>query len=141
MGFSVGNRYSVRGRRTRVDINVTPFVDVMLVLLVVFIVATPVLISTIHVDLPETVSSSVQIQEKPLTVTVSKDKIYIMDIEVKREKMVEKLLAISKENKSARIFVRGDKNISYGNVIDIVNQINRAGFNKVALVTNIKNAK
>ena len=129
-----------RGRRTAVisDINITPFVDVMLVLLVIFMVTSPMLVAGIKVDLPSTESSSMQGNEEPLTITVDKKgDVYIMNSKIKRQELSDKLRAITKQKMDSRIFVRGDKNASYGMVMSVMNDISNSGFSKVALITNI----
>lgn len=124
--------------RPMADINVTPFVDVMLVLLIIFMVTTPMLVAGVHVDLPETQSAPMEGQDEPLAITVdAKGKIYLMDQPVERNKLVEKLRAVTKEKKETRIFVRGDKKVDYGQVIEVVGAISAAGFSKVALVTEV----
>lgn len=124
------------------EINVTPLVDVMLVLLIIFMVTSPMLVAGINVDLPQTSSSPVSGQDEPLSITVdSSGNVYILDTKVKIEELTAKLKAITKEKMDTRIFVRGDKSVSYGKVIEVVGMINAAGFSKVALVTEIKNNK
>ncbi|MBN8827166.1 MAG: protein TolR [Sphingobacteriia bacterium] len=120
------------------NINVTPFVDVMLVLLIIFMVTSPMLVSGVNVDLPETGESPIVGDDEPLSVTVDKEgSVYIQDSRVPFDELTTKLLAITKEKKDARIFVRGDKTVDYGRVMETVSAINNAGFTKVALVTQI----
>jgi biopolymer transport protein TolR len=120
-------------------INVTPLVDVMLVLLIIFMITSPMMIAGVSVDLPETSASPVTAQEEPLSVTVDKKgRIYIQDTKIARKELADKLIAITKNNKKLRIYVRGDKNISYGHVMDVMGIINAAGFNKVALITDLE---
>ncbi len=126
------------GRRTRVmsDINVTPMVDVMLVLLVIFMVAAPLLTVGVEIDLPKTKASVLHGQDEPLAVTVRADgEVYLQDTQVPLETLVPRLNAITQENRDLRIFVRGDKAISYGRVMEVMGTINAAGYSKVALVT------
>ncbi len=121
------------------EINVTPLVDIMLVLLIVFMVTSPMLVAGVRVDLPETQSSPISSQDEPLSITIDKDgKIFIMDTETELSALVDKLKAITAQKFETRIFVRGDKNASYGDIIKVVGMINSAGFTKVALITNIK---
>ncbi|RYE06542.1 MAG: protein TolR [Rickettsiaceae bacterium] len=141
MAINLGNNVSSRRRRTNLssEINVTPLVDVMLVLLIIFMVTSPMLISGIVVDLPETKSSPVAGQDEPLTVTIDKDSnIYIHETKIEYAELAQKLSAITKEKKDSRIFVRGDKNIAYGEIMKIMTEIHSAGYTKVALVSNTK---
>lgn len=139
----VANQHS--GRRNNnyhpmAEINVTPMVDVMLVLLIIFMVTSPMMVTGVTVDLPETSSQPVQGQDEPLAITVdSKGKIFIQDTNIKITNLVKKLEAITKEKKDTRIFIRGDKKINYGKVMEVVGLINQAGFTKVALITDSEN--
>ena len=120
------------------NINVTPFVDVMLVLLVVFMVTAPLLTVGVKVDLPSVESNIIQGNDEPLTVSINGDgQIYLQEGLILLQELVPKLQAITGENPEARIFVRGDKEINYGLVMEIMSAINIAGFDKVALVTKI----
>ena len=117
-------------------INVTPFVDVMLVLLIVFMVTAPLLTVGVSVDLPKTTSSPLPGQDEPLSVTVDHDgKVYLQDSPLSVEELGPRLRAISERKPDARVFVRGDKVIDYGRVMEVVGAIHAAGFSKVALVT------
>lgn len=142
MGFSINqsnNRSSRRRTNLISEINITPFVDVMLVLLIIFMVTSPMLVAGIKVDLPETSSSPVSGQDEPLTLTVDKNgKVYIMETPIDRKNLIGKLKAITEQKMDTRIFVRGDKNASYGHIVEVVSEVNSAGFSKVALITNIK---
>jgi len=118
------------------EINVTPFVDVMLVLLVVFMITAPLLTVGVPIDLPKTAASNLQGSEEPLTVSINdKGKIYLQKTLVKQEELVARMLAISENLTSRRIFVRGDRLVDYGTVMEVMGSLNAAGFNKVALVT------
>ncbi|MFP3120441.1 protein TolR [Rickettsia sp. R2] len=122
------------------EINVTPLVDVMLVLLIIFMITSPMLVSGVNVDLPETNSSQISDQDEPLVVTINnKGKIFLLEIPIEKVHLTDKLANITKEKKDARIFVRGDRNVSYGQVVEIVAEIHAAGFSRVALISNIKN--
>ncbi|MCC8467957.1 MAG: protein TolR [Rickettsia endosymbiont of Eriopis connexa] len=122
------------------EINVTPLVDVMLVLLIIFMITSPMLVSGVNVDLPETNSSPISGQDEPLVVTINnKGEIFFLETPIERTHLTDKLANITKEKKDARIFVRGDRNISYGQVVEIVAEIHAAGFSRVALIANIKN--
>ena len=135
---------SKSGRRTRrasvSEINVTPLVDVMLVLLVVFMITSPLLVAGVKVDLPQTTHTPIAGQEEPLSITVDKDnKVYIQNTQIDIKNLNPKLIAITKQNYETRIFVRGDKNVGYGMVMEVISHINKAGFNKIALLTESKN--
>ena len=120
------------------EINVTPFVDVMLVLLVVFMVTAPLLTVGVKVDLPRVESKIIKGNDEPLTVSINgAGEIYLQEGLILLQELVPKLRAITSENPEARIFVRGDKEINYGLVMEIMGAINSAGFEKVALVTKM----
>ncbi|MGH6918234.1 MAG: protein TolR [Geminicoccaceae bacterium] len=128
-----------RRRRPMAEINVTPFVDVMLVLLIVFMVTAPLLTVGVTVDLPETASSPLPGQDEPLTVSVSRDgTVFLQDSAIDLPDLGPRLLAITERRPDARIFVRGDKVIDYGRVMQVVGAIHSAGFTKVALVTEFE---
>lgn len=118
------------------DINVTPFVDVMLVLLIIFMVTAPLITAGVTVDLPESSAKPVGGEDEPLSVTVAKDgAIYIQETKVDLKTLGAKLNAIVGEKKNTRIFVRGDKTVPYGEVMRVMGEINAAGLSKVALLT------
>jgi biopolymer transport protein TolR len=130
-------RISRRHRRPPLSaINVTPFVDVMLVLLIVFMVTAPLLTVGVTVDLPKTTSSPLPGQDEPLSVTINHDgQVYLQDSQLSLEELGPRLRAISERKPDARVFVRGDRVIDYGRVMQVVGAIHAAGFSKVALVT------
>src|ERR671918_2612443 len=131
---------SRRGRRAPMaEINVTPFVDVMLVLLIVFMVTAPLLTVGVTVDLPETASSPLPGQDEPLTVSVARDgTVFLQDSKIDLADLGPRLLAITERRPDTRIFVRGDKVIDYGRVMQVVGAIHNAGFTRVALVTELE---
>jgi biopolymer transport protein TolR len=131
-------RVSRRHRRAPMAaINVTPFVDVMLVLLIVFMVTAPLLTVGVSVDLPRTRSSPLPGQDEPLSVSVDREgQIFLQDSQLAVEELGPRLVAITERNPDARIFVRGDRVIDYGRVMEVVGAIHAAGFSKVALVTD-----
>ena len=132
-------RKSQKFNKTMSDINVTPFVDVMLVLLIIFMVTAPLLTSGIKINLPE--SSAVLKNEKkdPVTVSInSKGEIFIQKKKFSKEQLVKKLNVLKKNNKNLKIYIKGDKKLDYGKVMDLMNLINSSGFKKVALVTKLK---
>jgi len=118
------------------EINVTPFVDVMLVLLIVFMVTAPLLTVGIPVDLPKVKANALTDQKAPLEITVKLDgKVYLGESLVKVENLIPRLNAITDQNTQARIYVKGDRVVAYGRVMEIMSLINSAGYIKVALVT------
>ena len=118
------------------EINVTPFVDVMLVLLIIFMVTAPLLTVGVQVDLPESSADSLPDDQEPLTLTInSKGEIFIQEHKVNFDKVVPKILAISKNRTDTRIYVRGDKTINYGRVLEVMGVLSGAGFSKVALIS------
>jgi biopolymer transport protein TolR len=117
-------------------INVTPFVDVMLVLLIVFMVTAPLLTTGVQVDLPQSQAEGLPAQDEPLAVTVTADgRIYLQETEVALDQLAPRLVAITEENRDARIFIRGDRGLVYGRIMEVVGIVNRAGFTRVALVS------
>ncbi|MDP4823247.1 MAG: protein TolR [Aestuariivirgaceae bacterium] len=119
------------------DINVTPFVDVMLVLLIVFMVTAPMLTVGVPLELPETAAKEMQGDTEPLTVSVKADgKVYLQETEIVLEELVPKLQAIAKNGYEERIFVRADRAIDYGAVMQVMGALNAAGFRKLGLVTS-----
>jgi len=124
------------------EINVTPLVDVMLVLLIIFMITAPLLTTGVSVDLPTTKSEAVAGQDEPLTITINKNReIFIGDNIVKAEALIIKLGAIAGLKKQSRIFLRADTELSYGEVMELMSLITNAGFNKVALLTRQKTEK
>ena len=118
------------------EINVTPFVDVMLVLLIIFMVTAPLLTVGVQVDLPETSADTLPEETEPLTLTInSKGEIFIQETKVEYEKIIAKILAVSNNRTDTRIFVRGDKTINYGRVLEIMGMLSGSGFTKVALIS------
>jgi biopolymer transport protein TolR len=121
------------------EINVTPFVDVMLVLLIVFMVTAPMLTVGVPVNLPNSDADSLPDDQEPLTLSInSKGEVFIQDTKVGFSELVPKLLAISKNRTDTRIYVRGDRNINYGRVMEIMGKLSGSGFSKVALISETK---
>jgi biopolymer transport protein TolR len=134
------NAFSGKGRRRRhqamSEINVTPFVDVMLVLLIVFMVTAPLLTVGVPLELPETKSKTVQGNDEPLIISVDAEgRVYIEDLEVGLDNLVPKLQAVVGAKAEQRIFVRGDKDVNYGRVLQVMGEIHDAGFTKVAMIS------
>ncbi len=143
MGASVtgGGRQSGSGRRGRyrpmAEINVTPFVDVMLVLLIVFMVAAPLLTAGIQVDLPKAAAKPLPQDSKPLEVTIDQNgAIFLVDTAIGLNDLVPRLEAIAGNRRDTRIYVRGDTKLDYGQVMQVIGVINRAGFTRVALIAD-----
>jgi biopolymer transport protein TolR len=121
--------------RPLAEINVTPMVDVMLVLLIIFMVTAPLLTSGVPVDLPKVSAKPVNSDSEPLTVSVNAEgKIFLQDQTLELAELVTKLKAIAKDNAERRIFVRGDKSVSYGTILQVMGTITEGGFTKVALL-------
>lgn len=141
MAISASSKHTKSSRRKphlAAEINVTPMVDVMLVLLVIFMITAPLLTVGVPVDLPKTNASAMNDKDDPLTVTVDdKGTLYLQESAIELTNLVPRLVAITGENPEARIYVRGDKNISYGQVMEVMGAISSAGFKKVALISEI----
>jgi biopolymer transport protein TolR len=142
MGMNIGTRGGgrigyKRSYRPMSDINVTPFIDVMLVLLIVFMVTAPLLSAGIPVDLPKTEAAAVsEKDDKPLEVALNKKgDIYIGETKVTAQELLIKLAAITGDDKERRVFIKADQGLSYGKVMEILGSINKAGYRKVALIT------
>ncbi len=128
-----------RGRyRPMSEINVTPFVDVMLVLLIVFMVTAPLLTVGVPVDLPEAKAKALSQPEEPLVISVnSAGAVYIQDTEVEIEKLIPRLAAITDNKPDTRIYLRGDRAVDYGRVMEVMARVNSAGFTRLALVSEL----
>ena len=137
MAVSLGTGGKARGRyRPLSEINVTPLVDVMLVLLIIFMVTAPLMTSAINVDLPKTNATPINTDATPITVSVyASGKVFLADSEVDLPDLVTRLQAIAQDQKDRRIFVRGDKANSYGRIIEVMGTIVQGGFTKVALLS------
>ncbi len=121
------------------QINVTPFVDVMLVLLIVFMITAPLLTVGVSVDLPKTKASQLNSKGDPIVISIKKNgELYIQEREIDTLQLLPRLKAISSGNKNLRIYVRGDKDVPYGLVLDTIAKIKRSGFKRVALVAKLK---
>ena len=142
--MGAGVKRSTGGRRHRPmgEINVTPFVDVMLVLLIVFMVTAPLLTVGVEVDLPKTKAGAINADAAPLVVSIKADgSLYLQDAAVDAEVLIPRLKAVSNANPDVRIFVRGDRAVTYGDVLGVMGRIQAAGFEKVALVAQLPEAK
>ncbi|MDR3425222.1 MAG: protein TolR [Alphaproteobacteria bacterium] len=137
-----GGRGRRRYTRPVSDINVTPLVDVMLVLLVVFMVTAPMMTVAVPVDLPKTQAHTVHQDKEPLVVSINAEgQVYLQDKPLSGDELVPKLRAITGANPDARIFVRGDRQLAYGKIMEIMGSISAAGFTKVALVAELPQGK
>ena len=135
-GFGNGRGNGSRRFQPMSEINVTPFVDVMLVLRVGFMVTAPLLTVGVEVNLPKTSADSLPGEDEALTVSIDAEgTLYLQELEITLDEQIPKLQAIAAERENMRIFVRGDKAIDYGRVMLVMGTINAAGFTKVGLVT------
>lgn len=148
MGMGMQSGGQRRGRRgtSRAggfnEINITPFVDVMLVLLIIFMVTAPMMTSGVVIDLPKAKSAALGGTDEPISVTVKRDgSVYIQNTETSIEKLGPKLQAILGEKVETRIFVRGDSSADYGDVMKAISAITVAGYSKVALLTDQSGVK
>lgn len=121
------------------EINVTPFVDVMLVLLIIFMVTAPLLTAGVKVNLPESSANVLSEKTEPITISINKKgQVFLQNKKFSNEELISKLIELKKSNKDLKIFIRGDKSLNYGKIISIMGDINKAGIKKVALITKLK---
>lgn len=133
------NRRRSRKNRPISDINVTPLVDVMLVLLIVFMVTAPLLTVGVPIELPKTVAKQMPDDNEPLTITIDKNsKIYIQEMEIDFDNLAEKLKAIGQNNYDQKIYINGDKGISYEVLMRVMAKISSSGYTSIGLVTDIE---
>lgn len=146
MGMSVGGNGGGGGRRGGrrgggrggpiSEINVTPLVDVMLVLLIIFMVAAPMMTSGVPIDLPQTQAGALNAQTQPITISIKADgQVYIGESEIQAAEIADKLKAIATTGYSERIFVKGDAKAPYGVIADVMSRIQEAGYKNIGLVT------
>jgi biopolymer transport protein TolR len=142
MSVSAAGRKSSRRRRgvprygAMAEINMTPFIDVMLVLLIIFMVAAPLLATGVAVDLPQTKSGPLNIDQKPLSIAIDdKGQIFVMDQPVEVGQLLDRLKESAKQGFDERIYVRGSKAVNYGRVAEVMSLVTTAGYKRVALVT------
>src|SRR3954469_17417382 len=147
MAMNAGAASAVAGRRRHrrrpgmAEVHVTPMVDVMLVLLIIFMVSAPLLTVGVPLDLPQTKAKSLDQDKEPLTVSVNaKGEVWLQNSEIKMDELVAKLQAITQTRGGAdeRIYVRGDKKVDYGTVMRVMGRLSAAGFRRVALVTEVE---
>jgi len=144
MGASLSTPGRKGGRRRRgvprygamAEINMTPFIDVMLVLLIIFMVAAPLLATGVAVDLPQTKAGALNIDQKPISIAIDeKGQVFLMDQPVEVAQLLDRLKETAKQGFDERIYVRGSKAVNYGRVAEVMSLITTAGYKKVALVT------
>ena len=127
-----------RGYKPMADINVTPMVDVMLVLLIVFMVAAPLLTVGVPVDLPKTPAASINDRVEPLTITIdTAGRVFLQETEAAMDQLVPRLQAITRNKPDTTIFVRGDRQIAYGRIMEVMGLVASAGFTKVSLIAEL----
>ena len=133
---AASTRRRVSRHRPMSEINVTPFVDVMLVLLIIFMVAAPLLTVGVPVDLPKTKANQLGVQREPLVISINRDgRIFIQEHGVEANEIAPKLIAITNSGFDRRIFVRGDRAVDFGAIMKVMGAINAAGFRHIALVS------
>jgi len=138
MGPSFSNPKGNKKRRMISEINITPFVDILLVLLIIFMVAAPMMNSSINVDLPKGATTPVNEKVQPIAISIKDDgTLFVQDDSVKLAGLSTKLLEVTGNNLNSKIQVRADKKIDYGRVMDIIKTVNMAGFSQVVLVTEL----
>jgi len=144
-GWTAGSGYRRNGkyRYTKMaEINVTPFVDVMLVLLIVFMVTAPLLTVGVPVDLPKTRAAAINDTQEPLVVTIdAAGKVFLQETEMAVEKIIPRLREIMKANSELRIFIRGDEKLPYGTIMGVMGELSAAGFRKVSLLAKMPETK
>ena len=146
MAGGVSKNAGFRGRgawrsrlRPKSEINVTPFVDVMLVLLVIFMVTAPLLTVGVPVNLPQTRARQMSEDKEPIAITIRQNgDIFLQETKIPLEELVPKLTAIAENGYEERIYVRGDKTVDYGKVMEVMGELNAAGFKRIGLVTDTK---
>jgi biopolymer transport protein TolR len=145
MGAALQSNSGGNGRRRRrtarpmAEINVTPMVDVMLVLLIIFMVTAPLLTVGVPIELPKSEAQQLEGDKEPLTITVDPDgKVFLQETELQLDEIVPKLTAIAKNGYEERIFVRGDRRVNYGVVMRVMGTISAAGFRRIALVSDLE---
>ena len=143
MGVNVGTgrASSSRGRRRKrpmSEINVTPFVDVMLVLLIVFMVTAPLLTVGVPVDLPKTQASQISDDQTPLVISIKADGgLALQNRDIGSDELIPRLEAVARAKPETRIFVRGDRTVPYGDIMAVMGRVQQAGFSRVALITKL----
>ena len=137
-GAASGGRRRRRARRGGAinEINMTPFIDVMLVLLIIFMVAAPLMTVGVPLDLPQTKAAQLNVDQKPITLSIRQTgQVYLAESELKDDEIVSRLGQVAKNGQDERVFVRGDKKVDYGRVAQVMSIVTSGGFKRVALVT------
>ncbi|MGA0533400.1 protein TolR [Hansschlegelia sp. KR7-227] len=140
-GGGSGSHGARRRRRTNVmsEINVTPMVDVMLVLLIIFMVAAPLLTVGVPVDLPQTSANPLNEEKEPLTISINtQGEVFLQETPIAIDEIAPRLIAITNSGYEERIYVRGDRNVNYGQVMKVMGALNGAGFRRVALISELE---
>ncbi len=134
-----GGRRKKGGKAAMSEINVTPFVDVMLVLLIIFMVSAPMMTVGVPIDLPQSQASALNDEKEPLTISIDKDSnIFLQDTQVQLDDIVPRLEAITQQGYEERIYVRGDRTVNYGEIMRVMGTVSSAGFRRVALITEME---
>ncbi|MGE0254964.1 MAG: protein TolR [Alphaproteobacteria bacterium] len=138
MAGRLRRRWHRRSAHMVSEINVAPFVDVMLVLVVIFMLTAPLLTVGVPVDLPQATASPIREEREPLVLSIDKDgRIFLMDSEVEQASLAARLGAMARANPELRVFVRGDRSISYGRIMEVMGMVSESGFTKVALIAEV----
>jgi len=138
MAFNINKQDKFKKRSTISEINITPFVDILLVLLIIFMVAAPMMTSSIKINLPKGASSSSNENIVPITISIKSDNsLYLQENPVKIGQLTANIAKLTSNNFETKIFVRADKSLDYGKVMDIVSLVGIAGYSKIVLVTDI----
>ena len=144
-GQTAGSGYRGNGKyryKKMAEINVTPFVDVMLVLLIVFMVTAPLLTVGVPVDLPKTRAATINDTQEPLVISINGEgKLFLQESETTLDNMIPRLREIMKANPDLRIFIRGDETLPYGTVMEVMGELSAAGFRKVSLLAKLPETK
>ncbi|MFT6332254.1 MAG: biopolymer transport protein TolR [Lentimonas sp.] len=139
MAFNTGSKNSRKRSAAMSDINITPFVDVLLVLLIIFMVAAPMMTGSVELNLPKGISEANQSKIEPISISIQKDgSIFLQDEKILLKSLAKKLTEITGSNVDRKIFVNADTKINYGRVMEAVRTINAAGFTQVSLVTELE---
>ena len=127
----------LRKRKLKSDINVVPYIDVMLVLLVIFMITAPLLTVGVPIDLPKTKAEAIQDPDEPLVVSINKEgKIFLQEAELTADELGPRVAAISNNNPEVKIFIRGDQAVNYGKIAEVLGQLVSAGFRHLALISD-----
>ena len=136
MAFMQNSSYTRRQSRRKADVNITNLMDVMMVLLVVFMVAAPLMTVGVPLDLPQTKAAQLNVDQKPITLSIRQTgQVYLAESELKDDEIVPRLGQVAKNGQDERVFVRGDKKVDYGRVAQVMSIVTSGGFKRVALVT------